>query len=83
MVDTYIVAGRPMGRIATPFNLELVWSTLLAPNAALRNLCALPVRLLFPPQRAARSNLARLLRAITPGAKERSGSPRERRDGMH
>jgi hypothetical protein len=71
-----------MGRIATPNNLALVWSTLLAPNAALRNLCALPMRLLFPPGQGARSNVARLLRALVPSAKESSGSPRGRRDGM-
>jgi hypothetical protein len=63
IVDSRLLRGRPFGRIATAFTVSLVWDGLLQPRSALRNLCALPLRLALPPGMPARKRLARLVRA--------------------
>jgi len=64
IVEKHIVGGGPSGRIATAFNLSLVWSTLLAPRPAVRNLCALPSSLIFPPGQSFAETMARLARGL-------------------
>ena len=56
----YLVDGYTFGRFATFNNVALVWSTLLAPHAANRNLIAVPYRLIFPPEHPHRFSLGLL-----------------------
>jgi hypothetical protein len=74
MVDAHIIAGQSPGRFATAFNLSLAWSTLLAPRPALRNLCALPVRLVFPPDHSLSLSVDRLMRGLRGRGKSDRGS---------
>jgi hypothetical protein len=63
-LDRYLIGGRPFGRFATAFNVSLVWSSLLVPRRATVNLCALPVRLAFPPGKPIRLLLSRVPRGL-------------------
>lgn len=67
IVDSFIVERKPFGRFLTHYNVLIIWDTLLRPQHAWRNLAALPISLVFPPNRADRFSPAlvwRRLRAV-------------------
>ena len=64
ILDEYLMGGRPFGRLVTAFNVSLVWNGLLIPRGAVLNLCALPVRIAFPPGQPIRLFLARASRGL-------------------
>lgn len=64
ILDEYLIGGRPFGRLVTESNVSLVWNSLLIPRRAALNLCALPVRLAFPPGQPIRLFLARASRGL-------------------
>lgn len=67
IIDAFIVEREPFGRFLTHYNVLIIWDTLLRPRHPWRNLVALPVLLMFPPNRADRFSPAlvwRRLRAV-------------------
>lgn len=54
IIDTFIVDREPFGRLLTHHNTLIIWDTLLRPHHPWRNLAALPLSLMFPPNRADR-----------------------------
>lgn len=67
IIDTFIVERQPFGRFLTHYNVLILWDTLLRRRHPWSNLAALPVSLLFPPNRADRFSPAlvwRRLRAV-------------------
>lgn len=67
IIDAFIVERKSFGRVLTHYNVLIVWDTLLRPCHRWRNLAALPILLMFPPNRADRFSPAliwRRLRAV-------------------
>jgi hypothetical protein len=64
LFDTYILAGRPFGRLASETNMEIVWTTLLSPRSPAQNLGSLAWNLLFPPSHPRRFDVQFQLRRI-------------------
>lgn len=64
IIDEFIVGRNPFGRFATHYNTLIAWDALLRPHHPLRNLCELPLLLLFPPDRADRFSPALALRRL-------------------
>lgn len=54
LITTYLMKGKPFGRILTKNNVGIIWDTLLRPQSGWRNLLSLPAALLFPPGDAQR-----------------------------
>jgi hypothetical protein len=76
LVDTYLVGGRPFGRLLTDWTALIVLNTLLEPGSRLVKLCALPWNILFPPSLANRYSMAfhgrRVMKILRMGDLERN-----------
>lgn len=64
LFDSFILSGRPFGKLASSANTEIVWTTLLSPHSPLKNLASLGWNLLFPPSHPGRFNVKFQLRRM-------------------
>ncbi len=73
LLTSFLIEGRPYGRLATSSNVRIVWSSLTQPRSPLSNLLALPCRVAFPPRYSRPFDLAfafRRLRSVIRRAAE-------------
>lgn len=75
LITTFVIRGRRPGPILTRRNLRIIWSTLMRPQRPWTKFMALPMNLMFPPDREDRFDLAhaahRLRGVVRPDPKSR------------
>ena len=64
IIDAFIVERERFGRFLTHYNVLIIWDALLRPRHPWRNLAALPILLMFPPNRADRFSPALVWRRL-------------------
>lgn len=56
IIDKYLVAENPFGKVVTSGNVGIIWDTLLSGNHPMLSVLTIPINLVFPPKNPRRFN---------------------------